>query len=88
MLRALRDVVAAMRRDRGAVIGYIEREFKVSAANASESYEDIMGVTVDGLALRDEQIQKYLDTSHARGETSRRLTVAEMFDFSLLRGLK
>jgi ABC-type nitrate/sulfonate/bicarbonate transport system substrate-binding protein len=88
MLRSMRDVVAVMRRDRAGVISYIEKDFKVSAANATESYEDIMGVTVDNLMLRDEQIQKYLDNSLARGEIGKRLTVNEMFDFSLLRSLK
>lgn len=88
MLRSMREVVAAMRRDRAGLISYIERDFKVSHANASESYEDIMGVTMDNLQLRDEQIQKYLDHSLARGEISKRLTINEMFDFSLLRGLK
>jgi ABC-type nitrate/sulfonate/bicarbonate transport system substrate-binding protein len=88
MLRSMRDVVAAMRRDKGAIIAYIEKNFKVSHANATESYEDISGVTVDGLVLRDDQIQKYLDTSFARGEISKHLTVGEVFDFSLLRSLK
>lgn len=88
MLRSMRDVIAAMRRDKAAVISYIEKNFKVSNANAMESYEDIAGVTVDSLMLRDDQIQKYLDTSLARGEISRHLTVGEMFDFSLLRSLK
>jgi len=88
MLRSMRDVVAAMRRDRAGIINYIEKDFKVSSANATESYEDIMGVTVDNLTLRDEQIQKYLDNSLARGEITKRLTVNEMFDFSLLRSLK
>ena len=88
MLRSMRDVTAAIRRDKAGVVSYIEKNFKVSTANANESYEDITGVMVDGLLLRDEQIQKYLDTSHARGEIPRRLTVAEMFDFSLLRSLK
>ncbi len=88
MLRSMRDVVAVMRRDRAGVISYIEKDFKVSAANATESYEDIMGVTMDHLMLRDDQIQKYLDNSLARGEIGRRLTVGEMFDFSLLRSLK
>ena len=60
----------------------------MSTANATESYEDISGVTVDGLMLRDDQIQKYLDTSFARGEISKHLTVGEVFDFSLLRSLK
>jgi ABC-type nitrate/sulfonate/bicarbonate transport system substrate-binding protein len=88
MLRSMRDVVAVMRRDKGAIISYIEKNFKVSTANATESYEDISGVTVDGLMLRDDQIQKYLDTSFARGEISKHLTVGEVFDFSLLRSLK
>lgn len=88
MLRSMRDVVAAMRRDRAGIINYIEKDFKVSSANATESYEDIMGVTVDNLTLRDEQIQKYLDNSLARGEIAKRMTVNEMFDFSLLRSLK
>ena len=88
MLRSMRDVVAVMRRDRAGVISYIEKDFKVSTANATESYEDIMGVTMDNLTLRDEQIQKYLDNSLARGEIGKRLTVNEMFDFSLLRNLK
>ncbi|HYJ16461.1 MAG TPA: ABC transporter substrate-binding protein, partial [Candidatus Limnocylindria bacterium] len=80
MLRSMRDVVAAMRRDRAGIINYIEKDFKVSSANATESYEDIMGVTVDNLTLRDEQIQKYLDNSLARGEIAKRMTVNEMFD--------
>jgi len=88
MLRSMRDVTAVIRRDKAAVVSYIEKNFQVSAANANESYEDINGVIVDGLMLRDDQIQKYLDTSLARGEIPRRLTVGEMFDFSLLRGLK
>lgn len=67
MLRSMRDVVALMRRDKAAVIAYIEKDFKVSNANANESYNDIMGVTMDNLQLRDEQVQKYLDGSLARG---------------------
>ncbi|HEY1235839.1 MAG TPA: ABC transporter substrate-binding protein [Candidatus Binatia bacterium] len=88
MLRSMRDVVAVIKREKSAVVSYIEKNFKVSAANANESYEDIMGVMVEPLLLRDEQIQKYLDGSHARGEIPKRLTTAEMFDFTLLRGLK
>ena len=88
MLRSMRDVIAAIKREKSAVVSYIEKNFKVSAANANESYEDIMGVMVQPLLLRDEQIQKYLDGSFARGEIPKRLTTAEMFDFTLLRGLK
>jgi ABC-type nitrate/sulfonate/bicarbonate transport system substrate-binding protein len=88
MLRSLRDVTAVIRRDKPAVVAYIENNFKVSAANAGQSYDDIIGVMVNGMMLRDDQIQKYLDTSYARGELSKRLTVNDMFDFSLLRSLK
>jgi len=88
MLRSMRDVIGVIRRDKAAVISYIEKNFKVSSANATESYDDIAGVMVDSLLLRDEQIQKYLDASFARGEIPKRLTTAEMCDFSLLRSLK
>lgn len=88
MLRSMRDVIAVIKREKPAVVSYIEKNFKVSAANANESYDDIMGVTVESLVLRDEQIQKYLDGSFARGEIPKRLTVGDMFDFSLLRNLK
>jgi ABC-type nitrate/sulfonate/bicarbonate transport system substrate-binding protein len=88
MLRSMRDVVTTIRRDKAAVVAYIENNFKVSPANAAESYNDIAGVMVDKLLLPDEPIQKYLDASFARGELTKRLTVAEMYDFSLLRSLK
>jgi ABC-type nitrate/sulfonate/bicarbonate transport system substrate-binding protein len=88
MLRSMRDVTALIRRDKPAVVSYIEKNFKVSPANAAASYDDIDGVMVDSLMLTDEQIQKYLDTSYARGEIPKRLQVAELFDFSLLRSLK
>ena len=88
MLRSMRDVMAVMRRDKAAVISYIEKNFNVSAANAMESYDDISGVMVDGMMMRDEPIQKYLDSSHARGELTKRLSASDLFDFTLLRSLR
>ena len=88
VLRSMRDVIVAIKKEKSAVVAYIEKNFKVSAANANESYDDIMGVMVEPLFLRDEQIQKYLDGSFARSEIPKRLTTAEMFDFTLLRGIK
>jgi ABC-type nitrate/sulfonate/bicarbonate transport system substrate-binding protein len=88
MLRSMRDVIVAIKKEKSAVVAYIEKNFKVSAANANESYDDIIGVMVQPLFLRDEQIQKYLDGSFARSEIPKRLTTAEMFDFTLLRGIK
>jgi NitT/TauT family transport system substrate-binding protein len=88
MLRSMRDVVAAIRRDKAGVVAYIEKNFKVSTANAVESYEDINGVIIDSLMMRDDQIQKYLDGSHARGEIAKPLAVNDIFDFSLVRNLK
>jgi hypothetical protein len=82
------DVMALIRRDKTAVTSYIEKNFNVSAANAMESYEDISGVIVDGMMMRDEPIQRYLDSSHRRGELSKRLSVSDMFDFTLLRSLQ
>jgi len=43
---------------------------------------------LDAMMMREDQIQKYLDGAHARGEILRPLSASEMFDFSLLRNLK
>lgn len=88
MLRSMREVVAAIRRDKAAVIAYIEKNFKVSAGNAASSYDDITGVMVDSLMLGEKQIQDYLDGSHQRGEIPKPVAAADMFDFSLLRSVK
>lgn len=88
MLRSMRDVIAAIRRDKPAVVSYIVKNFNVSVANASESYEDIAGVIIDAMTMRDEQMQKYLDGFYQRGELSKPVAAADMFDFSLLRSLK
>jgi ABC-type nitrate/sulfonate/bicarbonate transport system substrate-binding protein len=88
MLRSMREVTALIRRDKPAVVSYIEKNFKVSTANATSSYEDIAGVMVDSLMLDEKQIQEYLDGSYQRGELPKPVSASEMFDFSLLRGLK
>jgi NitT/TauT family transport system substrate-binding protein len=88
MLRSMRDVTAVIRRDKPAVISYIEKNFKVSTANAASSYDDIAGVMVDSLMLSDKQIQEYLDGSYQRGELPKPIAASDMFDFSLLRSLK
>ena len=87
MLRSMRDVTAIVRRDKPAVVSYIEKNFKVSTANAASSYEDIAGVMVDSLMLGEKQIQEYLDGSYQRGELPKPINASEMFDFSLLRSL-
>ena len=87
MLRSMREVTALIRRDKPAVVSYIETNFKVSTANAASSYEDIAGVMVDSLMLGEKQIQEYLDGSYQRGELPKPINASEMFDFSLLRSL-
>jgi hypothetical protein len=88
VLRSMRDVIAAIRRDKPAVVSYIMKNFNVSTANATESYEDIAGVIIDSMTMRDDQMQKYLDGIYQRGEMTRPVSATDMFDFSLLRGLK
>lgn len=88
ILRSMRDVIAAIRRDKPAVVSYIAKNFSVSMVNASESYEDINGVIIDSMTMRDDQLQKYLDSSHQRGELPKAVSAGDMFDFSLLRNLK
>lgn len=88
LLRSMRDVIAAIRRDKSGVVSYIVKNFNVSMANATESYEDIAGVIIDSMTMREEQMQKYLDGFHQRGESPKPVNTADMFDFSLLRSLK
>jgi NitT/TauT family transport system substrate-binding protein len=88
MLRSMRDVIAAIRRDKPAVVNYIVKNFNVSVANATESYDDIAGVIIDSMMMRDDQMQKYLDGIYQRGELTKPVSAGEMFDFSLLRNLK
>ena len=88
MLRSMRDVIAAIRRDKPGVINYIVKNFNVSLTNATESYDDIAGVIIDSMTMRDDQMQKYLDGIYQRGELTKPVAVGEMFDFSLLRNLK
>ncbi|HKY08299.1 MAG TPA: ABC transporter substrate-binding protein, partial [Candidatus Binatia bacterium] len=64
MLRSMREVTGVIRREKAAIVSYIEKNFKVSAANAASSYDDIAGVMVDSLMIGDKQIQEYLDGSH------------------------
>src|SRR5207237_377686 len=71
MLRVMRDFIATIRRDKPGIVAYIEKNFKVTSANAMESYEDINGVVLDAMMMREDQIQKYLDGAHARGEILR-----------------
>jgi NitT/TauT family transport system substrate-binding protein len=87
MLRSMRDVAGAIRRDKQGIVSYIAKNFSVSTANAAESYEDISGVLIDSMMLRDELLQKYLDGMQQRGELPRPLVVGDLFDFSLLRSL-
>jgi hypothetical protein len=81
MLRAMRDLVTTIRREKSRIVSYIEKNFKVSTVNAVESYEEISGVIVDGMSMPEAQIQQYLDGAYARGETARPLAASEMFDF-------
>lgn len=88
MLRAMRDVLSAIRRDKAGVVSYIARNFSVSQANATESYEDINGVIIDSMTMRDDQLQKYLETSYQGAELPKPVSVADMFDLSLVKNLK
>ena len=88
VLRSMRDVIAAIRRDKPGVVNYIVKNFNVSVANATESYDDIAGVLIDSMTMRDEQMQKYLDGIYQRGELTKPVSANDMFDLSLLRNLK
>ena len=88
MLRAVQEVVASIRQDRPGVIAYIEKNFNVTRSVAEESYEDIRGVMVEDLMISESQIKSYLESSHAKGELSRAIPVAEVIDYSFLKSAK
>ena len=48
----------------------------------------LSGVLIDSMMLRDEVLQKHLDGMQQRGELPKPLTVGDLFDFSLLKGLR
>jgi len=88
MLRAVQEVVASIRQDRPGVIAYIEKNFNVTRSVAEESYEDIRGVMVEDLMIPESQVKSYLESSHAKGELSRAIPVAEVIDYSFLKTAK
>jgi ABC-type nitrate/sulfonate/bicarbonate transport system substrate-binding protein len=88
VLRAMREALESIRADRQGVIAYIEKNFNVNATVAAESYEDLRGVLVDGLMMPEEQIKRYLEGAHARGELPKPLSFGDAFDFSPLKGLR
>jgi ABC-type nitrate/sulfonate/bicarbonate transport system substrate-binding protein len=87
-LRVVRDVLSAIRRDKPGVVAYIEKNFKVTAAVAAESYEDINGIMIESLTLPEEQLKDHLDRASSRGEISKPLSVGDVFDLSLVKSLK
>jgi ABC-type nitrate/sulfonate/bicarbonate transport system substrate-binding protein len=88
MLRAMREVVGAIRQDKHSVIAYIEKSFNVTRPVAEESYEDIRDVIVEELMMPEGQVKAHLDSSHARGELRRALAPSDVFDFSLLKAAR
>ncbi|OGQ78110.1 MAG: hypothetical protein A3F90_05290 [Deltaproteobacteria bacterium RIFCSPLOWO2_12_FULL_60_19] len=88
VLRAMREALESIRADRQGVVAYIEKNFNVNQTVATESYEDLRGVLVDGLMMPEEQIKKYLEGAHARGELPKPLSFGDAFDFSALKSLK
>ncbi len=88
MLRAVQEVVASIRQDRPSVIAYIEKNFNVTRFVAEESYEDIRGAMVEDLMISESQVKNYLESSHAKGELSRAIPVAEVIDYSFLKSAK
>ena len=81
-------MVASIRQDRPGVIAYIEKNFNVTRSVAEESYEDIRGVMVEDLMIPESQVKSYLESSHAKGELSRAIPVAEVIDYSFLKTAK
>lgn len=88
VLRAMRDVLDSMVRDKSRVVSYIQQNFKVDEKVASESYDDIRGVLIASLLMPESRIKDYLDGAYRRGELLKPLQVSDVVDYSLLNRLK
>jgi len=88
MLRSLRDTLSIVRNDKSGLVRYIENSFNVTPAVATEAYDDVNGIMVQNLVMPEEQIKKYLDATHARGDIPRNLTASDAFDLTLVKNLK
>jgi hypothetical protein len=53
-----------------------------------ESYDEINGIMVESLLMPEDQIKKYLDNTHARGDIPRSLAPSDTFHFSLVKNLR
>lgn len=88
VLRALREVLDSMVRDKAGVVSYVKQNFKVDEKVASESYEDIRGVLIASLLMPESRIKDYLDGAYRRKELLKPLQVSDVVDYSLLNRLK
>ena len=88
IIKSMREAFASIRQDKRGVTTYIRENFKVSPTVAEESYEDIMGVVLDDLIMPEPRVRNYLDGAQSRGELSKTISVNDIIDYSLIKGIK
>jgi ABC-type nitrate/sulfonate/bicarbonate transport system substrate-binding protein len=88
-LLALRETLRSVRQDRQGVVAYIQKTWQVAPGVAEEASDDIAGVMVDDLIMPEDRVNNFLERAQSRGELGKKpLTMSEIFDYSLARGLK
>lgn len=88
-LLALRETLRTVRQDRPGTIAYIQQSWQVAPDVAAQAYDDIAGVLVEDLVMPEERVKIFLERAQSRGELGKKaLTMGDIFDYSIARGLK
>jgi ABC-type nitrate/sulfonate/bicarbonate transport system substrate-binding protein len=87
VLKAMLESLRLIRQDRPAVAEYIRKNFSVTQRVAEEAYDDLVGVMLPDMIWHEDKFKSYLESGYVRTE-SKAISVADIVDYSLLRGLK
>jgi hypothetical protein len=87
-LNALREALRAIHQDRKQAIWHIRDNFKITQEVGEESYDDILGVMIDNMMMREDRLNNYLEFAHSRGIIGKSMPASDIVDYSLLRANK
>ena len=84
MLESLRLI----RQDKPAVVEYIRKNFSVTQRVAEEAYDDLLGVMLPAMIWPEDKFKSYLDSGYVRTDSSKAISLGDIVDYSVLRGLR
>ena len=86
-LKAMVESLRWIRQDRNETVDYIRKGFGVQQRVAEEAYEDLIGIMLPDMIWPEEKVKNYLASGYVRMETGKSVSVADVVDYSILRGL-